>query len=515
MDDSHACIDAIRDACVIRLPRNHRCYQALLGLFTPGLKQQGAGTFADIEFGQYDALLPVPYWDWIDHADDAASILARDRSSEELKYGWPLLKDVLRDCQCVFSGTELAIAPHIAPLELFGSYAKAPHRLFMSATVTNDAFLVKGLGLDPQTITNPLVYTGETWSGEKMILLPSLLHRSLDRENIIAEFTRPSPKRKYGVVALTPSFTRAQEWVDKGGKLAQKDTIYQDVERLKNGYCEQPLVIANRYDGIDLPDEACRILILDSLPFAEDLIGRLTESSRPGSELVLTRIARTVEQGLGRAVRGERDYCVVLIIGPDLVNALRTKKTRDFSSPQTRTQIEIGLGVTELAKEDIDGSNPLAALKGVMRQCLRRDEDWKEFYRSKMDKVTVTLADPKALQVFTAERNAEIQLQQGKPEEAAATIQSLIDRYITDPAEKGWYLQEQSLSPETAGRNEGHGHLTHAPEADRAHDCMDAGIRKRRGTSSECRSDAEPLAFRSQSRSIRGRRGRTRHRVGF
>jgi replicative superfamily II helicase len=64
MDDSHACIDAIREACVIRLPRSHRAYGALLGLFASGLKEQGAGTFADIELARYGAFLPVPYWVW-------------------------------------------------------------------------------------------------------------------------------------------------------------------------------------------------------------------------------------------------------------------------------------------------------------------------------------------------------------------------------------------------------------------------------------------------------------------
>jgi Rad3-related DNA helicase len=295
----------------------------------------------------------------MDRHEDAARILARDGTTEELKYVWPLLKDVLRDCTCIVSGPQLEIAPHLPPLHLFGSFSNASHRVFMSATVTNDAFLIKGLGLTPDIVTKPLMYKDEKWSGEKMILVPSLIHPSLDREKMINEFAKPVPKRRYGAVVLAPSFAKAEDWKRQGATVADKNSIHQEIERLKAGNGTVTLAIANRYDGIDLPDDACRLLIMDSLPYSENLVDRWTENCRPGSDVVLTRIARTVEQGLGRAVRGERDYCVVMLTGPDLVNAARTKKMQSFFSPQTRAQIDIGLDIAELAKED-EASDPVA-----------------------------------------------------------------------------------------------------------------------------------------------------------
>lgn len=300
MDDAHACVDAIREACIVRLQRGHRAYQSLVALFATGLKEQGAGTYADIELGRYGSFLPVPYWDWIDRHEDAARILARDGDTDDLKYVWPLLRDGLRDCTCVVSGTHLEIAPQLAPLHLFGSYANARHRVFMSATVTNDAFLVKGLGLTPEVITNPLVYKDEKWSGEKMILIPSLIHPSLGRDAIIKEFPKAVPKRKFGVVVLTPSFAKAEEWKQQGASVTDKNTIYAAINALKTGNGETPVVIANRYDGIDLPDESCRLMIFDSLPFSETPVDRWTEACRPGSDVILIRVARTIEQGLGR-----------------------------------------------------------------------------------------------------------------------------------------------------------------------------------------------------------------------
>jgi hypothetical protein len=65
-----------------------------------------------------------------------------------LKFTWPLIKDILQHCNCIISGNSIEIEPIVSPLDLFGSYANAKHRVFMSATVTNDAFLVKGLNLN-------------------------------------------------------------------------------------------------------------------------------------------------------------------------------------------------------------------------------------------------------------------------------------------------------------------------------------------------------------------------------
>lgn len=62
----------------------------------------------------------------------------------------------------------------------------------MSATVTDDAFLVKGLQLAPDTIVNPLSYDRETWSGEKMILMPSLMHEDMGRGTIVESFGNPT-----------------------------------------------------------------------------------------------------------------------------------------------------------------------------------------------------------------------------------------------------------------------------------------------------------------------------------
>lgn len=313
MDDAHACSDAIRDACKIRIPSEEPAYAALRELFAKDVEQQGVGTFADLMNGSRDAVLPVPYWAWDAHVSDVARILSDHSEKKSIKFAWPLLRDMLKSCQSVISGAAIEIEPYIAPLEDFGSYANAGHRIFMSATVTDDAFLVKGLKLDPSTIIKPITYAQERWSGEKMVLLPSLISEELDRSTIVQMFGR-SHSKSSGIVALVPGFDWTRDWAKYGSRVANRETVTQELDRLKRGNYSETLVLANRYNGIDLPDDTCRILIFDSKPYSENLIDRYEEGCRPTSVTTLMRAIRTVEQGMGRSVRGEKDYSVVVVI---------------------------------------------------------------------------------------------------------------------------------------------------------------------------------------------------------
>ncbi len=236
-------------------------------------------------------------------------------------------------------------------------------------------------------------------------------------------------------MALCPSHERAKDWKTAGAVVLDKDSIGSGVELLRNKEFDDVAVILNKYDGIDLPDDTCRILVLDSRPFSEILTDRYEESCRASSDITTMKLTRTVEQGLGRAVRGEKDYCVVLIVGPSLVKFIRGKKTRAFLSVQTNTQIQIGLDIADLAKEDIEkGSTALDVLQKLISQCLARDEGWKEYYVAEMDKVGSYKAPSGELDLFAMESEAEQHFNSGRIPSAIKTVQELIDRPTLDLA---------------------------------------------------------------------------------
>jgi len=445
MDDAHACADRIREACRIRIPNDSQVYNDIKEIFSVELEEQGVGTFADICNKKRDAFLPVPYWAWFKRKTEIARILSANAEQKIIKFSWPLLKNMLNACQCIVSGTAIEIEPYIPPLKAFGSYWHAPHRVFMSATVTDDAFLVKGLQLEPNTIINPITYSKESWSGEKMILMPSLIHEDLSKERIVKFFGSPNGKRKYGRVAHVPSFLRSKDWEACGAIVITKDNVTEAIRNLKNGDYEKTLVLANRYDGIDLPDDTCRILIFDGRPYSESLIDLYQESCRQNSEATLMRTIRTVEQGLGRSVRGEKDYSVIVIVGSDIIKLVRNRQSRKYLSPQMATQIEIGLELVDMAQQEIEnGEKPNRAFGDLIKQCLTRDEDWKSFYIDQMSCVKPSGANEKILKAYHAELSAEDTNLTGDYNTACEILQDLLDTQDICIEDRAWYLQEMA-----------------------------------------------------------------------
>jgi hypothetical protein len=112
---------------------------------------------------------------------------------------------------------------------------------------------------------------------------------------------------------------------------------------------------------------------------------------------------------------------------------------------QTRTQIEIGIEVANLAQEEISGdTTPAKIFRALILQCLRRDEGWKEFYTEKMNQISQPRTPPKILHIFSAEMKAENKYYEGDYEAAVKILQEVADKHIETLADKGWYLQEMA-----------------------------------------------------------------------
>ena len=58
-----------------------------------------------------------------------------------------------------------------------------------------------------------------------------------------------------------------------------------------------PLVLANRYDGIDLPNDACRFLVLSGLPKAVGEYELHRANVFAGAAALSRAIAQKIEQG--------------------------------------------------------------------------------------------------------------------------------------------------------------------------------------------------------------------------
>jgi len=455
IDDAHAAIPSIKSSFSIEIGSDTPIFNELLNIFEDDLRSQGEGTFADIKSNKFDAFLPVPYWAWHDKHEGVLEILDKHKDRNEIKFAWPLLRDSLRNCLCIISGTQLLISPYSPPIDRFQTFSGARHRLFMSATIYDDSYLLKGLNVSKNAVKKPLYDENASWSGEKMILAPSLIDNQLDDENVLQLLSKPATLRSksqnltnarpFGIVALTPSFKAADPWRHHGAQILDKDTIFESIEKLKRGNCDTTFVIANRYDGIDLPDDACRILVLDGKPFSENLLDRYEEAMRGDSDVIQKKLVQTIEQGMGRHIRGEKDYGVVLLLKSDLVKSIRTKRSRIFFSNQTQKQIEIGIKIAEIVNSEKGGElDTISIVTELIDKVVSRGGDWKDFYSEHMSEIESIFVEPGIIEKFDKERQVEAYYVEGDYRHAANKIQEILDNENLSVAEIGWYLQEKA-----------------------------------------------------------------------
>lgn len=103
------------------------------------------------------------------------------------------------------------------------------------------------------------------------------------------------------------------------------------------------LALAGRYDGLDLPGDACRLVVLDGLPDVAHLQERFLASRVRAATALEERIRTRVVQGAGRCTRGPSDHAVVVLRGADLARYLSNTQRRATLDPDLQAEVQFGL----------------------------------------------------------------------------------------------------------------------------------------------------------------------------
>ncbi|MCZ0914939.1 DEAD/DEAH box helicase family protein [Gordonia amicalis] len=373
VDDAHAALATVRESLSLQIPSSSAVHQQILELFASELKQQSPDTFADICENAYsEALLRVPFWAVREKEQRLRDILRQETTSPDqaLYWSWPAVQGVLAVSRIVVTSKAITITPPCPPVGHVTSFATAKRRVYLSATLSDDSVLVTEFGADPASVADPILPTTSGDIGERMILAP----QEISPELSVAEI-RDSIKglsTAHNTVVIVPSKAAAQEWDARADLVATStEEIAEAVADLKSGRHLGLVVLTNRYDGIDLPQEACRVLVLDGLPGAfsgEDRLESMLTSRETGID---DRQVQRLEQGMGRAVRSNEDYCVVFLIGAKLAHLTVDPRTLERFSPATREQLKLS---QEMAAT-LDGQS-LTEIVDTARQALQRNPDW-------------------------------------------------------------------------------------------------------------------------------------------
>jgi hypothetical protein len=434
IDDAHACLAAVEAQFTLRIANEHPAYEELFEVFEPDLASQSPAALLDITAGDSSAVLPIPFWAWAKKQQQATEILHLHRASEDVKFAWPLIVDVMPICRAAISSGELEIAPPCPPVEKLPSFARARRRIYLTATLPDDGVLVTHFAADPESVSRPITPRRANDLGDRMILTPQQTFPDCDDEQIEELVANQAEERN--VVVIVPSWARAERWNRYAAYVRGAEGLPEVLAKLRNGHVGL-VVLVNKYDGIDLADDACHFLALDGLPEAMGTLDRLETIALEGSDAQLRRQVQRIEQGMGRGVRSNKDFCVVLLLGRRLTERLYPIAAREKFSPATRAQLQLSDRVAELLE-----GRPFEHLQDIVDQCLQRDIEWIDKSRSTLDGVEYPQRS-EISPIATARRAAFDLASARRFGDAVAQLRTAIDA-TADRRMKGLLMQEEA-----------------------------------------------------------------------
>lgn len=382
IDDAHACLDTIEEQYTITLPSSSDSYKEIYKLLRNSLLQQSEPRVLEMEDYDPSIQMLAPFWAWQTNISEISKLLIQEKNEDYLKFKWPLIKDSLKLSRCVVSSSKIEISPHCIPINSIPSIEYAERKIFMTATLADDSVLASHFGITDSRAYQAICPDSFGDVGDRLILMPQVINPELSDDDI--KNLCVHAKKYLNVVIIVPSDHRANYWKDVADSVLKKGNIHDGIKALKKT-TKGLTVLVNRYDGIDLPNEACRLLVIDGLPDVRRMIDKVEEGILLGTDRSATQITQRVEQGMGRGVRSNDDYCAVLLIGKTLTRKLYAGSGVQKFSVGTKAQLDLSEKVaSQIAKAD------LKAIWETLLYCLNQDSNWVSASKGALTSLTAT-----------------------------------------------------------------------------------------------------------------------------
>lgn len=440
MDDVHACLDTITTQFSIRIPSNHELYKEVIDLFAEQWKSYNSSSYINIVENCDSAKNAIiPFWMWQEKKTEVYTLLSKYNTNEEknhcIYFSLPLLDESLATCDCFVTARGIEIIPEGISISKIKSFVNAQRRIFMSATLSDDSVFVSAIGLNKEDVRSIISPDNANDIGDRLILFPRHLNSEITNENIKDKVFDVA--KNYNVIVIVPSFEKAKYWDPQGLITIAKDNIENAVSSLKSNHMGL-LVFVNRYDGIDLPDDACRMLVIDGLPPLRNEKDKYIQSIDPSSNILRREQIQRIEQGMGRGVRSNSDSCCVILMGDNLSDVLLRNNGVSFFSNATREQYNLSKELWDLLKQE----NSKPSVDDVFELAnfsLSREVEWIQKSKERLSTVMYT-AEPQFDNNTLALRNAYDLSMELQWQKAIASLDKAINNEAQSTT-KGYLLQ--------------------------------------------------------------------------
>ena len=438
IDDAHACLDTIDTQFTVSIPAADTAYDQIVAIFETALKSYSDQQYQQIVELQDPKLnMLIPFWAWQRKINEIRTVLYHHSDKDFIKFHLPLIENCLETCNCVISARNLEITPKCIPIAKISSFEEAERRIFMSATLADDSVFATAMGLSPNEINNIITPEKANDIGDRLLIFPQVINKNIADIEIKTKLKLLSSQ--HNVVIIVPSRKRASFWSDAADLILDYQNINDGVNRLKSKHVGI-VVLINKYDGIDLPDNACRILVIDGLPNMRNEYDSFVQNVNPSSIRLLSEQIQKVEQGLGRGVRSNNDYCVAVLMGKELSDIIIRADGHRFFSKATQMQFELSQQLWDQLRAD--NCNPdIDTIFSLADYSLRlpRNIDWIKASKDALSTVAYETT-PVIDEVSVALREAFEKSAVRQYREAANAIEEVKNR-TSDEKTKGFLMQ--------------------------------------------------------------------------
>lgn len=368
-DDAHAAEQFVGSKYAVTITRNHEednyfaVLDALSEFITPLYKQRLEDDSDSAPQTQIRLILPIARPECLKELDKTLSQL------DEHKYEFSMIRAGLESCCVYLSYNSIQIRPMIPPTFENTVYSNAEQRIYLSATLGEGGELERAFGRHKIT-RMPFPPETAPRSGRRLFVFPNLA-----RDSTPGKVTKKIISTTNKAIILSQSTVQQAE--DEAAALASDDLQIFGRDDLENDGLDSfansedgILALANRYDGLDLPDDSCRIVVLSGTPSTVGMQESFLCERAGATNAIAERIRTRIVQGAGRCTRGPNDYAVVIIHGVDI--------TRYFSRDDNRSSLEPELQAEVLFGWENSKNTPLDEIMDNIEVFLDHGQDWKQ-----------------------------------------------------------------------------------------------------------------------------------------
>ncbi|WP_243546225.1 DEAD/DEAH box helicase family protein [Pseudodesulfovibrio tunisiensis] len=365
-DDGHVVEGILRDCFTLKFKHGSDAFDEIITLFQPFFEDSYQSEIVnDVRSGKYEAMLYLPQFELRREKEKLLEILRRNNvADDDNKFAWNHIKDDLVRCCLIIDGSGIEITPPCLPTHRLNVFAAESKRVYLTATLPIKTDFIRTFGIEAPTSITP---SGKSGDAQRLFVFPEGEEDEKQREeaeNLIED--------KKGCI-IVPSYKAAEEW-NHIGEIFDKNCDEEFLESFRGRDDNSKLILVARYDGVDLPGDSCRILILCRTPSSSHHFDKFLENKLQVSVLRSSKTAIRIIQAIGRIFRSNTDHGVVVVTGNELRRWLSTPKNIVHFPSLLQKQIKLG----EELKRNVALGN--IAYDDLVEGVLSGNPEWDNFY---------------------------------------------------------------------------------------------------------------------------------------